>query len=142
MKAIAKLRCPFPAPADTQAVFDLSELTSPYMRNVAYDLDQSAVVWTSVDPIDAGAYDVRAQIEGGAGTAAVYRNAFGDDPATWDAASPLRNAGWWLFEYQLQNEMFARMTMQRRWRFPAGYFRSGAKMPRSRAPIRDRWRPP
>ncbi len=30
------------------------------------------------------------------------------------AASPLRNAGWWLFEYQLQNEMFARMTMQRR----------------------------
>lgn len=35
-------------PADTQAVFDLSELTSPYMRNVAYDLDQSAVVWTSV----------------------------------------------------------------------------------------------
>ncbi|MCC7507616.1 MAG: hypothetical protein IT259_20070 [Saprospiraceae bacterium] len=30
------------------------------------------------------------------------------------AASPLRNAGWWLFEYQLQNEMFARLTMERR----------------------------
>ncbi|HNL37512.1 MAG TPA: hypothetical protein PKH43_00215, partial [Saprospiraceae bacterium] len=30
------------------------------------------------------------------------------------AASSLRNAGWWLFEYQLQNEMFARLVMQRR----------------------------
>ncbi len=30
------------------------------------------------------------------------------------AASPLRNAGWWLFEYQLQNEMFSRLVMQRR----------------------------
>lgn len=30
------------------------------------------------------------------------------------AASPYRNAGWWLFEYQLQNEMFARLVMQRR----------------------------
>ncbi len=29
-------------------------------------------------------------------------------------ASPLRNAGWWLFEYQLQNEIFARQALQRR----------------------------
>lgn len=30
------------------------------------------------------------------------------------AASPFRNAGWWLFEYQLQNEIFARQALQRR----------------------------
>jgi len=30
------------------------------------------------------------------------------------AAAPHRNAGWWLFEYQLQNEIFARQAMQRR----------------------------
>ena len=30
------------------------------------------------------------------------------------AADPHRNAGWWLFEYQLQNEIFARQAMQRR----------------------------
>lgn len=58
-----------------------------YLTAAGMRLDQLAC--TAV--LDAGAYDVRAQIEGGAGTAAVYRNAFGDDPATWDAASPLRN---------------------------------------------------
>lgn len=30
------------------------------------------------------------------------------------AASPRRNAGWWLFEYQLQNEVFARQILHRR----------------------------
>lgn len=30
------------------------------------------------------------------------------------AAAPYRNAGWWLFEYQLQNEIFARQALRRR----------------------------
>ncbi|MBK8968856.1 MAG: hypothetical protein IPM36_19725 [Lewinellaceae bacterium] len=30
------------------------------------------------------------------------------------AEAPYRNAGWWLFEYQLQNEIFARQAMHRR----------------------------
>lgn len=30
------------------------------------------------------------------------------------AAAPYRNAGWWLFEYQLQNEIFARQALHRR----------------------------
>ena len=30
------------------------------------------------------------------------------------AAAPYRNAGWWLFEYQLQNELFARQVLHQR----------------------------
>lgn len=30
------------------------------------------------------------------------------------SAAPYRNAGWWLFEYQLQNEIFARQALHRR----------------------------
>lgn len=37
-----------------------------------------------------------------------------DKLARAHAAAPYRNAGWWLFEYQLQNEIFARQAMQRR----------------------------
>lgn len=40
-------------PTATQLVVDLEELPSPFMRNVTYDLDGSAVVWTSAGAGDA-----------------------------------------------------------------------------------------
>jgi acetyl esterase/lipase len=41
-----------------------------------------------VVPLDTEMFDVRAQIEEGGTQETIYRNAFGDDPAVWDAASP------------------------------------------------------
>jgi arylformamidase len=42
-------------------------------------------------PLDTETFDVLAQIDGGGNQEATYRAAFGDDPAVWEAASPLRN---------------------------------------------------
>ncbi len=43
-------------------------------------------------PLDS-TYDVPNQIAAGGTNALMYRNAFGDDPAVWDQASPARNIG-------------------------------------------------
>ncbi len=44
-----------------------------------------------VASLDTEAYDVRENATGTDDGARMYRNAFGDDPAVWDRASPLRN---------------------------------------------------
>lgn len=44
-----------------------------------------------VAALDTEAYDVRENATGDDMLGRVYRNAFGDDPAVWDRASPLRN---------------------------------------------------
>lgn len=73
---------------DSGAAIVTSLATDPrYLTAAGMRLDQLACVAA----LDTGAYDVRAQAEGDAGAAALYRNAFGDDPAVWDQASPLRN---------------------------------------------------
>jgi acetyl esterase/lipase len=36
-------------------------------------------------------YDIPTQIAGGGDSEAMFRNAFGDDPAVWEAGSPMRN---------------------------------------------------
>jgi arylformamidase len=36
-------------------------------------------------------YDIPTQIAAGGDSEAMFRNAFGDDPAVWAAASPMRN---------------------------------------------------
>jgi acetyl esterase/lipase len=46
-----------------------------------------------VAPLDTEAYDVPAAVAQGGSTEAIYRNAFGDDPATWRAASPIHQVG-------------------------------------------------
>ncbi len=46
-----------------------------------------------VAPLDTEAYDVPAAIAQGGSAEATYRNAFGDDPSTWRAASPLYQVG-------------------------------------------------
>jgi arylformamidase len=43
-------------------------------------------------PLDTEGYDVREQIAAGGQRERMFRNAFGDDPADWDAASPIRAA--------------------------------------------------
>ena len=43
-------------------------------------------------PLDTEGYDIREQIAVGGLPGRMFRNAFGDDPATWDAASPIRLA--------------------------------------------------
>ena len=43
-------------------------------------------------PLDTEGYDVPAQIAAGGQRERMFRNAFGDDPADWDAASPIRAA--------------------------------------------------
>ena len=43
-------------------------------------------------PLDTGGYDIEAEIAAGGQRERMFRNAFGDDPATWDAASPIRLA--------------------------------------------------
>jgi len=46
-----------------------------------------------VAPLDTEAYDVTAAVGGGAQQSTIYRNAFGDDPDDWVAASPLEQVG-------------------------------------------------
>lgn len=41
-------------------------------------------------PLDTEGYDIREQIAAGGLRERMFRRAFGDDPATWDAASPIR----------------------------------------------------
>ena len=43
-------------------------------------------------PLDTDGFDIREQVAMGGFRERMFRNAFGDDPATWDTASPLRLA--------------------------------------------------
>src|SRR4029079_15963247 len=41
-------------------------------------------------PLDTDGFDIREQIAMGGFRERMFRRAFGDDPSTWDAASPIR----------------------------------------------------
>jgi len=55
----------------------------------ARGVDPAAIRCTA--PLDTETFDIRNQILAGGNQESSYRGAFGDDPAVWDKASPLRN---------------------------------------------------